>query len=306
MLDLCTLGTGGAIPLPERALSSLYVRTGGKALLIDCGEGTQTQIRRLGWGFKNIDALLLTHYHADHCGGLPGFLLSMAKTNREEPLAIYGPPGLRRVVEALRVIAPQLPYELILHELPLQETAFTAAGLEITAFPLDHGVPCLGYDLRLTRRPAFDAVKAQALGVPMPLWKGLQLGEPAVWEGHRVEPEQVCGAPRKGLHVLYATDTRPVPAIPRLGAGADLLLLEGMYDAEEKHPLAVKNHHMLYREAAALAGEAGAYRLVLTHFSNSIEDPSLLLDNARAVFPETEAAADLSVFTLEFPGRKPG
>ena len=145
MIDLCTLGTGGAIPLPDRALSSLDLRVNGRCLLIDCGEGTQTQLRRLGWGFRCIDAVFITHYHADHCGGLPGFLLSMAKTGRTEPLAIYGPPGLDRLLSAVRFFCPQLPYPVELHELPLAESRFRVLGLDVTAFPLNHGVPCLGF-----------------------------------------------------------------------------------------------------------------------------------------------------------------
>lgn len=270
MFDLCTLGTGGSIPLPERALSSLYVRVDGRSLLIDCGEGTQTQIRRLGWGFKCIEDVLITHYHADHCGGLPGFLLSMAKTGRDEPLRIWGPPGLSRVVDAMRVIAPQLPYPIELHELPLSETDFDACGLQITAFPLVHGVPCIGFDLRLSRPPAFDAAKAAHLGIPVRLWSVLQSGTPVTVNQRTFMPNEVAGIPRKGLHILFATDTRPVEAISRLGKDADLLILEGMYGDETKLPQALKNHHMLYREAAQLAADAHAARLLLTHFSNSV------------------------------------
>lgn len=301
MIDLCTLGTGGAIPLPDRALSSLYLRLDGHALLIDCGEGTQTQIRRLGWGFKCIDAVLLTHYHADHCGGLPGFLLSMAKTGREEPLTIYGPAGLHRLIDAVHVFAPQLPFPLMLCELPMEETTFRVLGLDVTTIPLDHGMPCLGYDLQLHRTPAFDAQKADALGIPRPLWKVLQHGSAVEAAGRMIQPYEVYGKPKPGLHLLYATDTRPVEAIARLGSQADLMILEGMYDLPDKTPQALKNHHMLYAEAAELARQAQASRLLLTHFSNSIEDPVEHLDEAQAIFPATEAAADLTCVTLNFP-----
>lgn len=303
MIDVCTLGTGGAIPLPDRALSSLYLRMDGRALLIDCGEGTQTQIRRLGWGFKSIEAVLLTHYHADHCGGLPGFLLSMAKTGREEPLAIYGPSGLHRLMDACRVFAPALPFPVALYELPMEETAFSLIGLEITAFPLAHGMPCLGYDVRLNRRPAFSASRATALQIPRPMWKLLQRGDAVTVNGQTVQPCEVMGAPRRGLHLLFATDTRPVEAIVRLGADADLMILEGMY-ADDKHlPQAIRNHHMLYREAAVLARDAGARQLLLTHFSNSVTDPEEGLALARAVMPDTSVASDLMCLTLAFDQR---
>ena len=300
-MDVCTLGTGGAIPLPERALSSLDVRVGGRCLLIDCGEGTQVQLRKLSWGFKCVDALLLTHYHADHCGGLPGFLLSMTKADRLEPLHLYGPPGLRRVVEALCVIAPALTFPLVLHELPLGESHFGAIGLDITAFPLNHGMPCLGYCLSLPRAPEFDPARARALEVPVKLWRHLQAGETMEVSGRVIAPAQVTGSPRRGIRLLYATDTRPVEAIARLGAGADLMVLEGMYGDDDKLPQALKNHHMLFREAAAMAAESGAKRLLLTHLSNCIDDPAPYLPLARAVFPETETAQDGMTVTLRYP-----
>ena len=303
MLECCTLGTGGALPLPDRALSSLYVRTGGKSLLIDCGEGTQVGIRRLGWGFRCMDGLLITHYHGDHCGGLPGLLLSIDKSGRQEPFHIYGSVGLRRIVEGLRVIAPALGYPVVLHELAPGES-FRLIGLEIACFPLDHGIPCLGYRLHLPRQAAFDPGKARALGVPLPQWKTLQQGEAVTVEGRVIRPEDVTGAPRQGVTLLYATDTRPVPAIAAMGQGADLMILEGMYGDENKRPQALRNHHMIFHEAAALAREAQAGQLVLTHFSNCIDDPAEYLPLAQAIFPQTLCAADGQCFTLRYPAEK--
>ena len=231
MIDLCTLGTGGSIPMPDRALSSLYVRVNGRLLLVDCGEGTQTGVRKAGWGFSHVDAILITHFHADHCGGLPGFLLSIAKTPRTEPIHIYGPTGLRQVVEGLCVVCPPMPYPVILHELKGSET-FEAIGLKITCFPLHHSVPCLGYRFELHRAAAFDPEKARALNVPLPLWRLLQQGETISFDGHQVAPSQVTGAPREGLSFLFATDTRPVPALIEWGRDTDLMILEGMYGGE--------------------------------------------------------------------------
>ena len=252
MLECCTLGTGGALPLPDRALASLYVRVNGHGLLIDCGEGTQVGIRRLGWGFRCIDGLLITHYHGDHCTGLPGLLLSLDKAGRDEPFHIWGPPGLTRVVEGLRVVAPKVQYPIMLHELPESVSHLRAIGLEITAFPLDHGVPCLGYRLHLPRQGAFCPDKARALGVPMSDWKLLQHGESVVQNGRSIRPEEVLGPQRPGITLLYATDTRPLPIITQMGRGASLMILEGMYGSEDKRAQALKNHHMIFHEAAAL------------------------------------------------------
>ncbi len=300
MLDLCTLGTGGTMPMPDRALSALYARVNGRAILIDCGEGTQVGVQRLGWGMQCIDGILISHFHADHCSGLQGMLLALTKALRTEPLHIYGPVGLTQVVNGLRVIAPQLTFPVVLHELTGQ-TEFELIGLQITAFPLDHGIPCLGWRLHLPRKAAFDPQKARALDVPLPLWKALQRGETVTAGRREIQPAEVMGAPRKGITVLYATDTRPVDAIPDLGFRCDLMILEGMYGTEEKYPLALKNHHMLYREAAALARDAEAQQLLLTHFSTSIEAPEAYIDNARAVFPDADVASDGMTLTLQYP-----
>jgi len=302
MIDLCTLGTGGSLPMPDRGLSSLYVRVNGRLLLVDCGEGTQTAVRRLGWGFVTVDHILITHFHADHCGGLPGFLLSIAKTPRTEPVHIWGPVGLKAVVAGLRVICPQLPFQVIVHELTPGET-FSAIGLEINCFALDHGMPCLGYRFDLHRPAAFSPEKAQALNVPQSMWKLLQQGQDVTVDGCTVTRQQVSGEPRRGLSFLYCTDTRPVGAIAQYGYETDLMFLEGMYGSDDKMPQAKKNHHSLYRESAALARDAGTKALALTHFSTCIEDPEEFLPLAQEVFPDTFCAQDLMTWTLRFPQR---
>ena len=300
MIDLCTLGTGGSIPMPARALASLYVRCDGHALLVDCGEGTQMQIMKLGWGFRCIEAVLLTHFHADHVSGLPGFLLAQAKANRDQPLDLYGPPGLAHVVSSLRVIAPQLPYEVRCHDLAMEPSPIRVCGLDITAFPLRHSIPCLGYDFRLPRLPRFDPDAARHLQIPVRYWGQLQRGESVEVDGRRVEACLVQGEARTGLHFLYATDTRPSGNIREFGQGADLMILEGMYGDPEKANLAHKNHHMLFREAAECARDAGAGRLLLTHYSTSMEDPESFLEETRHIFPPTDCALDLSQATLQF------
>ena len=302
MLEFCTLGTGGTLPIPERALSSLYVRVNGQSLLIDCGEGTQVGIRRLGWGFRCLDGLLLTHFHGDHCTGLAGLLLSLEKAGRDQPFHIWGPKGLKRVVEGLCVIVPPLSYTVLLHELPPEGGETELIGLKIRAFPVDHGgIPCFGYRLTLERQAAFDPEKAKALGIPVQDWKRLQQGETVHLGLKRIRPEQVLGEPRKGITLVFSTDTRPCETLERHARDADLLILEGMYGDEEKMPQALKNHHMIFAEAAEIARRADAGALLLTHFSTSLEDPEAYLPEARKIFERTWTAKDGETVMMRYP-----
>ena len=302
MLELCTLGTGGTLPLPERALASLYIRVNGRGMLVDCGEGTQVGIRRLGWGFRCLDGAVLTHYHGDHCTGLTGLLLSLEKAGRDEPFHIYGPAGIKRIVEGLCVVVPPLSYPVMLHEIPAAGSEFEMVGLRIRAFPVNHGgIPCYGFRFTLDRGAAFDPEKAKALGVPVEEWKRLQAGETVRLGLKKIRPENVTGRERKGITFVYSTDTRPCETLQKNCAGVDLLVLEGMYGEEEKRPQALKNHHMLFSEAASVARSAGAGALLLTHFSTSMDDPETFIPAAREIFPATYAGRDGLEVTLRYP-----
>ena len=305
MLEFCTLGTGGTLPIPERALSSLYVRVNGRSLLIDCGEGTQVGIRRLGWGFRCLDGMLLTHYHGDHCTGIAGLLLSLEKAGKDEPFHIWGPRGLKRVVEGLCVIVPQLSFPVMLHELPAEGGEVELIGLKIKAFPVDHGgIPCFGYRMALDRGAVFDPEKAKELNVPMKDWKRLQQGETVHVGLKRILPGDVTGAARKGITLVFSTDTRPCETLEKNCADADLLILEGMYGTEDKMPQALKNHHMLFREAAELARKTMPGGLLLTHFSTSLEDPEEYLPETRTIFERTWAAKDGETVVMRYPEGK--
>ena len=156
MLDVCLLGCGGMMPLPYRWLTALMTRFNGSSLLIDCGEGTQIAIKEKGWSFKPIDVICFTHYHGDHISGLPGLLLTMGNADRTEPLTLIGPKGLERVVNALRVIAPELPFELKFIEITQPEETMELNGYRLKAFRVNHNVLCYGYTLEIDRAGKFD------------------------------------------------------------------------------------------------------------------------------------------------------
>lgn len=300
MLKVTLLGTGGMMPLKSRALASAMLSCDGHNLLIDCGEGTQVQLRECGFTFKPIDGVLITHFHGDHVSGLPGLLLSMGNQGREAPLMVAGPTGLRRVVDSLRVIAPGLPFEIRFEEIaPSAPHSFECAGLSINAFALQHGMPCLGYSVALHRAGRFQPERARAAGVPLKLWNTLQKQPRVEFENRIYTSDMVLTPPRRGINVVYATDTRPVPAIAAAAKDCDLLICEGMYGDPAKLPRAREAGHMMMDEGAAIAAAAKAKRLWFTHYSPAMPDPALYLERAREIFPAAELGYD--GLTLDIP-----
>ena len=301
MLDICLLGTGGTLPLMNRWLTSLMVRYKGHAVLIDCGEGTQIAAQRAGVTLKPVDKILFTHLHADHISGLPGLLLTMGNQGRTEELSIVGPVGTERAVNALRSIAPNLPFDIRVSELETEEELMYFLECDIRAFRVNHGVPCYGYSFSLPRAGRFDAARARELAIPLPFWSRLQKGETIEHEGNTYTPEMVLGAPRRGLKLTYCTDTRPTPGITAAAADSDLFICEGMYGEDEMLPKALENRHMLFSEAARLAADAGGVReLWLTHYSPSLPNPKAFREVARAIFPNTFTPRDGWTKTLIF------
>ena len=300
VIDALLLGIGAMVPLPDRPLSSLLVRVGGSLLLFDCGEGTQVQMRRFHWGFRRLDAICLTHLHADHVAGLPGLFHTLANAGRTEPVQIFGPEGTIAAVQGLRVIAQWLPYDMIVQELAPGDTFALPAGLRGTVCAAEHRVPCLAWRLDLDRQRPFDPDRAQALSVPLTAWSRLQRGEAVDVNGSTVRPEDVLGPPRPGLALGFATDTRPTVEIAALMQGVDLLVSEATYALDNEQEKAVRHKHMTIREACELAREASVGSLWLTHFSATIEEPEDYARFARETFPNTEMGHPGLTATLSF------
>lgn len=304
MIDVCLLGCGGMMPLPERALSALFYRYKGKMILVDCGEGTQVSIKRTGWGFKSIEAICMTHYHADHVAGLPGLLLTMANSQRTEPVTLLGPVGIEDVIKGLTVIAPVLPFELILVELSDRNlSGYRIGDVIIKSVPADHNIPCLAYSLEIKRPGEFNAQRASELEIPLKLWRKLQKGDTVEHMGKAYKPEMVLGMPRKGIKVAYCTDTRPSERLVGLACDSDLFICEGFYGEDEKRNSAVEKKHMVFSEAAALAAKSRSKELWLTHYSPALKDPNIYMDDVKKIFINSFAGSDLKTKTLKFEDR---
>lgn len=300
MLDVCLLGTSGMLPLPGRWLTSLMTRYNGSSLMIDCGEGTQIAVKQKGWSFNPIDVICFTHYHADHISGLPGLLLTIGNSDRKKPLTLVGPKGLNKVVASLRVIAPELPFEIKMIELTNPQEHLSICGYEIDAFRVNHAVTCYGYSINIPRIGKFDAQKARQLEIPCNMWNKLQHGNSIEVNGLVYTPDMVMGKQRKGIKVTYCTDTRPVRSIIDNAQGSDLFICEGMYGEDGKEAKAREYKHMTFTEAAMLAKDADVKEMWLTHYSPSLVRPQDYVDKARKIFANTIAASDGRTVELKF------
>lgn len=302
LIDVCLLGCGGMMPLENRWLSSLLIRYNGKLLLIDCGECTQIPFKLTGWGFKTLEAIFITHYHADHISGLPGFLLTLGNNYKTTPLKIYGPPGLKRIVDGLTVICPDLPYKLELFELSTKNTTDLnlLCGLNVRSTGAEHTLPCLAYSVHLERKGVFNADAAKTLDIPVKFWSILQSGKTIEHNNKVFYPDMVMGRKRKGLKLSCCTDTRPTENLTSFIKDSDLLVCEANYDDISKLEKAKEKKHMLFFEAANLAQNAGVKKLILTHFSPSIDDPFKTLSDTRNIFSQTYIGTNLMKTTLKF------
>ncbi len=300
MIDLCLLGTGGMMPLPERWLSALLVRSQRDVVLVDCGEGTQVSWRYSNWNFRDVGTIALTHLHADHVAGIAGVLFMIAHSNRSEDLTIFGPPGTYQVVQALTIVVPRLPFTVRIVELEGGETHTLPDGLELSTLKVDHRIPCLAYRFTRHRAPKFDAERARALDIPITLWGTLQSGSSVDVDGQTFSPDQVLGPPRSGLSVGFVTDTRVTSDIPNFVRDAELLICEGTYGDPELRERAEKRGHMVFDQAATIAREANARRLILTHFSPAMLDPDNYLHHAQAIFRHSSIGQAHQTITLSF------
>ncbi len=290
-------GTAGSIPTARRGLPAVLVRRGGERILFDCGEGTQRQLVS-SVGLADLDAIFLTHFHADHWLGLPGLLKTFDLRGREQPLAVYGPPGLSQLLALALRTAGRVRFELQLTELGPGDV-LGRDGYTIAPVPVAHRTPAYGYVLFEDERPGvFDPEAAQRLGVrPGPDFGRLQRGETV----GDVRPDQVMGSPRPGRKIVISGDTRPCETLRIAAHQADVLVHEATF-AEDEHDRAQDTGHSTAAQAATLAREAEVVLLALTHFSTRYP-VSVLREEARAVFPDTVLPRDFDTIEVPFPER---
>ena len=303
MIDLTLLGCGGNVPMPNRFLSSLFINYKGSKILIDCGEGTQVAMKKYNCGFKNIDLILITHLHGDHIIGLIGLLQTMGNSGKTDDLTIVGPIGIIDAIKAIKVLVEYLPYKVNIIENPKQTFSLEhdiLKDIDISTINLDHSTECIGYSLYFKRKPKFDREKAILNQVPQNLWKKLQENSSAIYKDKTYYADMVLGENRRGIKLSFITDTRPTFEIPEFIYESDLFICEGMYGDDLDISKAVKNKHMTFRESASLANAGNVDKLLLTHFSPSIENPKYFIQNATNLFEDTIIGEDGLTLKLSY------
>lgn len=312
MVDLCLLGCGGGMPMPFRNLSATLLNFKGRKILIDCGEGTQVSMRMVGWGFKAIDVICITHCHGDHIIGLPGLLSTIGNSGRLEPLTIIGPKGINEVVNGLMVITKYLPYEINIIENPKEinlrvvkdniEVLEEEGEIRIQTLEAEHSIECIAYSFYFKRQRKFSLEKAIENNVPKILWSKLQRGDEEVilYEGNKYEKEMVLGEKRRGIKISLITDSRPLDTMIDFIEKSDLLICEGTYGSNEDIDKAIKNKHMTFKEAASLARDSNCKELLLTHFTPAMLEPKIYENNAKDIFKNTIVGEDRLIKNISF------
>ncbi len=309
MFDVVPLGTGSALPTKSRHLSGTAVRRDGRVVLFDCGEGTQLQMAQAGLGRGRLDAVCITHLHGDHLYGLPGLITTLALFGRTDPLTVVGPEALKGLFDVLPGLdAARLPFEV--RHVGLGEgfehaVVFEDDHVTVEARPIEHRVFCAGFRYtEKTRAGHIDGPAARAAGLTTgDQFEAVKRGEAITLpDGTVVPPDGLVGPARAGASFAYVLDTAPCAAGIELARGVDLLMHEATF-GEAFAARAAEVSHSTARQAAEVAREAGARRLLITHFSARYGDVSALVDEARAVFPATEAAVELAVYTVGAPRR---
>jgi ribonuclease Z len=300
-LSVAFLGTGGAVPSARRSTASLLVARGGERLMFDCGEGTQRQLQK-SLGLVQVDEIYLTHFHADHFLGLPGMLKTYDLTDREAPLTVYGPRGLRDLFKTLGRLIGRIGFRLDLVELEPGDV-MELEGAEIRAFEVAHTVRACGYALVEDERPGrFDLEAAKRLGVPEgPAFAALQRGEAVAGSAGRVGPEQVVGEARPGRTIVVTGDTGPCEATVEAARGAELLVHDASF-SEEEAQRALDTGHSTIGQAASVAREAEVKMLAAVHISSRYH-VGAVLGEAHEVFEPTVAPRDFDLIKIPFPER---
>ncbi|MFW5973623.1 MAG: ribonuclease Z [Bacteroidota bacterium] len=309
--DIIPLGTSSATPTRTRALSATALQRAGRILLFDCGEGTQFRLMEAGLSPARIDAVFITHLHGDHFFGLPGLLTTLSLNRRLDPITIAGPAELGTILQQIPGVGEhELTFPIHFVELREgfgRETMMETPDYRVVARPLDHRVFTAGYRFEEAPTPGtLDVMRARALGITDYLhFRELKAGRDVrLPDGEVVRSREVVGPQQKGSSFAYLFDTRPCPSGVELARDVDLVFHDATF-LEKHHQRARHTGHSTAVEAAHIAEQAGAHRLLLGHFSARYQSVQPLVEEAQRIFKNTDAAEELKRYSLETVRRNP-
>ncbi len=295
-IKIVFLGTSGSAPTKERNLPSVAIEYEGRVYLFDCGEGTQRQLLMNSISPQKVKAVFITHMHGDHVIGIAGLIRTLALNKRTEPLEIFLPAGEeKKLMPLITFDKAVIGYEIIIKGVK-SGVAMKGKGFSVRAFKLKHSVPTYGYCFQENDRVRFDSKKCKELGIEGGMYSELER-KGRIRIGRKIISLGSVAKESKGRRIIYAADTRPTNATSKISKGADLMIHEATY-AEEFQKLALQRMHSTSAEAARVAKNGMAKRLIIFHMSARYKSPSVLLAEARKVFKNSEAAYDGMVITL--------
>lgn len=301
-MQIVFLGTSGSWPTPKRNVAAVAVKRGPEVILFDCGEGTQRQFMLSKLSFMQVSKVFITHFHGDHFLGLPGLIQSMTMNDRNQPLDVFGPKGMKELMKQLLSLGYFTPgFDITVTE--MSGGSFVKfVEYAVSALEAEHTVPAISYCLQEPQRPGkFDKARALELGIPEgPLFGRLQDGEIITLQGKTIAPDMVMGPPRRGRKVVYTGDTLPTNQLLEFARDCDLLIHDATAETSMEDK-ANKYGHSTAKQAATIAKECGARALILTHFSPRYEDPSPMLVEAKTVFENSILAEDFLEYTVQYP-----
>jgi ribonuclease Z len=296
------LGCGSALPTPKHMASSQVVEIRGKQFLVDCGEGTQLQIRRSRINFNKIQAVFISHIHGDHCFGLIGMLSTFGLLGRTAKLTIYGPEALGPILQQqMNAFCHDFDYEVVFQavDTTVQQVIYEDRSLTVETIPLEHRVPCCGFLFReKPTQPHIRRDVADFYQIPVSHFNLIKAGADWTTAEGEVVPNSRLTMPAEPVRsYAYCSDTRYIPSLHELVKGVDTLYHESTY-GEDKIESAEKYYHSTARQAAMVARDAGVGKLLLGHYSSRYEDEDVLLREAKEVFENTYLTNEMDVFDV--------